>query len=267
MKKIMNKGVLSLEVPDINHKIITAGFSTRQGGVSTDCYSSMNLRFNSEDDPLNIKKNYEKFSSSIDVNMNQVVLSDQVHLAEILKVDHQHKGMGYAIESSFKGVDGLITNETDICLMTFHADCIPIYFYDLKNKVIGLAHGGWQGTLKEISKRMIEMFLVDYHVKLEDIQVFVGPGVCQSCYEVSDELINQFKEKNPCDEFYQGKDQRHLDLKAVHKYQLILSGVPEKNINVSSLCTCCDKELFYSHRRDGHKRGGHVAYIMLKNEK
>jgi len=260
MKQVIKEGVTLLQVDTFN---IRAGFSTRYGGVSQGHYKSMNLRLASEDSPENLKENLRRFIGAIGVEENQVVFSDQVHLAEIQRVEERHKGMGITQESDFFGKDGLITNIPGICLMTFHADCIPIYFYDQKAGVVGLAHGGWKGTLNRISEKMLVEMITHYGCQKEDIQVFIGPGICQDCYQVSPQLIENFRKVFPDEAFYTGRDQRYLDLKGIHKYQCLKIGLLDKQIRIDPACTHCQEDLFYSHRRSGINRGGHMAYIVL----
>lgn len=239
---------------------LRGGFSTRRGGVSSGDYSRLNLRFTSEDDAAKVEENYNIFLGDLGFTRDQVVLSDQVHGAEILQVTREHRGMGFTKEMTYQGVDGLVTQEKNVVLMTQHADCIPVYFYDKIKSVIGLAHGGWQGTLQGITGHMIKKMRDLYGCDVKDLQVYIGPGICQDCYEVSPALIKQFKEKYPQEKFYKG---RYLDLKGLHKYQCMTLGLEASQVVTTQACTACDVDMFYSHRRDGNKRGGHVAYMVM----
>lgn len=233
------------------------GFSTRYGGVSKNQYSSMNLRFNSEDKLKNIEKNLEKFLSEFNIDKNNVVFSDQIHSDNIQIVSN--------IDENIKCVDGLVTNKKNIGLMTFHADCVPVFFVDCKKGIIGLLHSGWKGSLKGISEKMIEIFLKKYQSNIKDILVGIGPSIGSCCYEVGDELYDQFIKKNKSyKKFFIKKNKYHLNLKELINYDLLNSGVLEKNIEINNLCTKCNNDLFFSHRATGNKRGTMAAFIVKK---
>lgn len=243
---------------------VKAIFSSKIGGVSQGYFSSMNLSYSRGDCSEDVRENYMRFSEAIDVPLNQMFFSDQVHGAEILQVNKDLLKQARNHEATFRGYDGLVTDESNVALVTAHADCIPVYFYDPVKKVVGLAHGGWQGTYKEITSKMIKIFIEVYESNVEDIRLSIGPGVCQNCYQVSLDLIDKFRQKFPNEAFYKGVDQRYLDLKGIHAYQGINLGILEENIVISHLCTACRQDLFYSHRRSGQKRGGHIAVMMME---
>ena len=96
---------------------------------------------------------FDKISSIFNIPKTNIINVNQVHGTEIMIVDSKIKDFG---ELSKKEGDGLITNVPDLVLVTSHADCVPIYFLDQRNRVVGLAHGGWRGTYNNISGKMID---------------------------------------------------------------------------------------------------------------
>ena len=244
---------------------VKAVFSSRIGGVSRGYYSSMNLSYSSGDCLEDLEANYHLFSEATAISLNKMFFSDQVHDANILQVTKALLKQVQNKEIALKGYDGLVTDESNLALVTAHADCIPVYFYDPVKRVIGLAHGGWQGTYKEITSKMIKIFTSVYKSNVEDIYISIGPGVCQDCYQVSLELIEKFRRKFPNEAFYKGKDQRYLDLKGIHAYQGKCLGISKEKIAISHLCTACQADYFYSHRRSGQQRGGHIAVMMMED--
>ena len=130
---------------------IVSGFSTRLGGVSEGIYESMNLAFNRGDDAERVKKNYQIIGLSLGIRVSDMVYAHQTHTSNVMRVTREHCGMGIIKERSFSDMDALITDEPGVCLVTGHADCLPLYFVDRKNKAIGLAHAGWRGTAKDIA--------------------------------------------------------------------------------------------------------------------
>jgi hypothetical protein len=265
MKYIENNKVGYYIFDELKQMHVKALFSTRKGGVSQGYYSSMNLSYSRGDDPNHVDENYRLFSQGIGVPLSLMFFSDQVHGAKILQVTQSEVNAVQNNEANFKGYDGLVTNLKNLALVTAHADCIPVYFYDPIKEVIGLAHGGWQGSYKEITSKMIKIFTEVYESNVEDIYLSVGPGVCQTCYQVSTDLIEKFKLKFKDESLYGGEDQRYLDLKGIHAYQGRQLGILEEKIHLSNLCTACNESLFYSHRRSSEKRGGHIAVIMMED--
>jgi len=256
MKEITKNGVVYLVFESFEKfDFIQHGFSTKKGGFSEGYFSSMNLRLKSSDDPVKVEKNFQKFLEVFDLSKKNTVLTNQVHGKHIVKVDHYMN----PLESS----DGLLTNTKGIGLMTFHADCIPVYFADIKKEVIGIVHSGWSGTLKGIASEMIDFMKKAYDSEFEDIIVGIGPGIGSCCYEVGEELYDQFLDKDLIyNNFFKKKENKYmLDLKGVIKYDLIKNGILEEHIEVSNLCTKCNMDLFFSHRGQGLKRGGMVAII------
>jgi len=256
MKKVTKNGILYLVFDSFEkYDFIEHGFSTKQGGFSEGYFSSMNLRLTSADDPEKVKKNFEIFLELFNLAKKNTVLTNQVHGKRILKVDD------FIINNDVS--DGLVTNAENLGLMTFHADCIPVYFADIKKKVVGLVHSGWGGTLEGISVEMIDLMKKTYDSRKEDIIVGIGPGIGACCYEVGEELYDQFLSKDPIyNHFFKKKKNKYiLDLKGLIQYDLMNNGILEENIEVSDLCTKCNMDLFFSHRGQGLKRGGMGAII------
>lgn len=251
-----------------NEKDLIAVHSTRIGGVSTGYYSSMNLGFASGDDPVLVHENYKRFAESIHVPLEKLVLSDQWHHNTILEVKEEHGGMGIFKERSYGDVDGLFTMEKNMPLVTFYADCTPIYFYDPKIQAIGMAHAGWRGTASKIVLDMLSCFK-KHGSNMKDIQVGIGPAVCKSCYQVDqkviDAMVYDFDIKSYVS--YQVEEDRYyIDLKAINKAIILNAGIQEESVEVTHYCTKCHEDLFFSHRRQGNNRGTQIGVMMLKEE-
>lgn len=248
---------------------LIAVHSTRIGGISEGIFKSMNLGFSRNDRKEDVLENYKIFSEVIGIFHERMVLSDQWHHTNILKVDERHLGMGIVKKREYNDVDGLITNIKDIPLVTFYADCVPVYFYDPIKEVIGMAHSGWKGTVLGIAEVMLNMFKNDYESNVNDIVVAIGPAICKSCYEVGKEVVDGLRDL-PFDisDFYEydsTKDKYHIDLWEINKKMLLELGVLNEHISVSDLCTKCNPELFFSHRGHGNERGTQIGVMMLKS--
>lgn len=242
------------------------GFSTRKGGVSKEIYSTMNLSLKLDDDRENVLENIKRFSNAVGVDYNTIVMSNQTHSNKIRCVGTSDMGTGIYKPAYTDDVDALVTNVKGLTLMTFYADCVPVFFLDESNKVIALAHSGWRGTYDEISKNVIDTMKSEYASVPEKIKVVTGPCICKSCYEVSLELGEKFAKKfgmlTDCISF--GAYKCHLDLSRIIEHSLISCGVMKENIVVSDICTCCNSELFHSHRATNGRRGLNAALLSLK---
>lgn len=263
-------------VPVIKYKIfeqydeLLHGFSTRLGGVSRGHLSSMNLSFSRGDDRDNVIENHRRFAEAAGYDYTKLVFSDQVHDTAIHTVSAEDIGKGITVESDIKNIDGLITNERGIPLITFYADCVPLYLYDPVNSVVALAHSGWKGTVNNIGGIMVRKMCGLYGSRPEDIVCAIGPSICMDCYEISRDVADKFREAYSDKEFDsfiadKGNDKFQLDLHKACKYNFINAGIDEEHIAMPDLCTCCNSSLLYSHRASGGMRGNLAAVIMLYN--
>lgn len=265
-------------VPVVKYKIFEAydevlhGFSTRLGGVSLNHLASMNLSFSRGDIYDNVITNHKIFAKALGYDENKLVFSDQIHKCDIHVVTREDAGRGIVSGlDKLTGIDGLVTNERDIPLITFYADCVPLFFYDEARHVVALAHSGWRGTVANIAKAMVDKMSGVYGSKSEDIICAIGPSICVSCYEVSTDVALEFK--NRYDDvaiknilYYKGNDKYQLDLHQACRYNLLGAGIKESHIAMPDYCTCCNPDVFYSHRASHDMRGNLAAVIMLKDK-
>ncbi len=261
-----------------NSGLVHHGVSTRRGGVSQGPFSSMNLSFTRGDDPVAVKENFARFCRTVGVDENSLVFSDQVHEDRVVFVGKEDVGKGFIRESDIRGVDGLTTNVPGVTLVTFYADCVPLFFLDPVHKAIALSHAGWKGTLKKMGLKTLEEMNSLYGTRPEDVLVGIGPSIGPCCYEVSEEIIKAFESAMSArgsDLLAPGSGQRAkrsdplalgrmLNLQAANEMPLIEAGVPEDNIEISGLCTRCNNDLFHSHRAQGATRGSLAAMLSLK---
>ncbi len=252
---------------------IMSAFSVRQGGVSSGIYESMNLAQNRGDDPAKVKKNYEIIGLSLGVKTDDMVCAHQTHTANVLHVTADHKGMGITRDRDFSDVDALITDERGLCLVTGHADCLPLYFFDRKKKAIGLAHAGWRGTAKDIAGNVIKKMKEDFGSDPKDLIAFIGPGICRDHYEVGEDVEKEFegrygevkrkhvlKELPPKD----GQKKYLLNLHMANYYNMTAAGMEMTDIYITDICTYCNPQLLFSHRYTAGQRGGMCAFLMIR---
>jgi polyphenol oxidase len=235
--------------------------SSREGGYSTDEFSSFNLGFGTDEQEEIIIKNRNLLAESIGIKLEQLVFQYQIHSDKIEYIsERQHK-------REFCQRDAMITDKPGICLCVKGADCVPLIFYDTKNRIIGAAHAGWKGTLSQIGRKLVEKMMQDYGSKPNNIFVGIGPSIGPEDYEVGEDVANEFlgvfgeKDKNV---LRHCNNQIYLDLWLANKIQLKNIGVPESNIEIAGISTFSESNLFYSHRKSGGKTGRFAAGIMLK---
>lgn len=249
--------------------IVKHGFSTRLGGVSKEHLSSMNLSFTRGDEETAVKENYRRMAKALGIEEAAFTFSQQTHTTNVRVVTKADRGKGLVRQLDYTDVDGLITNEPGICLTTFYADCVPLFFVDPVKRVIGLSHSGWRGTVNRMGKVTVEKMAGVYGSKPEDIYAAIGPSICQDCYEVSEDVIEEFR-KNFAEEYWNelfyvkenGKYQ--LDLWKANEVVLRESGILREHLEATALCTCCNPDVLFSHRESCGKRGNLAAFLMLQ---
>lgn len=264
-------GVTYLAFPELEELgLVSHAFSTRLGGVSEGKFAAMNFTFTRGDDPEHVMENYRRMAAALEVDINKMVLSWQTHTVNVRKVTDEDAGKGIFRERDYQDVDGLITNVPGITLVTFYADCVPLYLVDPVHHAIGLSHSGWRGTVNRMGAVTIQAMVQEYGTRPEDLIVAIGPSICQDCFEVGGEVVEAF---------HQAFDVRYWEqlsyAKENGKYQLDLwranqivfaeAGVRPDQIYLTDICTHCNPELLFSHRTAGNERGNLAAFLSLKD--
>ena len=248
-------------------KFINHAFSTRLGGVSEGEFTSMNLAFNRGDNPECVTENYKRLCKSAGFEFESLTASAQDHHTFVRAVTKADRGVGIYKPRDMESVDAIITNETGVTLVTYYADCTPLFFVDTKNRAIGLAHGGWRGTVGRIAEKTIQKMTELYGTNPADITAAVGPAISVCCYEVDKPCIDNFYalEDLDKDKFIFPKDggKYMLDLLECNRQILVSAGVKPENITVSDVCTNCNSELLWSHRATKGHRGTMCAFMCL----
>ncbi|MGB9665118.1 MAG: peptidoglycan editing factor PgeF, partial [Ignavibacteria bacterium] len=155
--------------------------------------------------------------------------------------------------------DALITNQTNLFLVVTIADCIPILFYDHKNKIVGAVHSGWRGTYSKILFKTIEYCKKELDLSNDQTYFYFGPSICKNCFEVDEDVAEKF------DKHYVKKRGKKflVDLQEINRKYLLDFGFKKENIQVSKLCTFELSSLFHSYRRDKENSGRMFGVIGL----
>lgn len=267
---IEDKGPKILQFKNLKkyENVLIHCFTTRLGGVSEgECYS-LNLGLNRRDKPENVMKNYKLVADCLNIDIEDFVLSNQIHDNKIKYVRYGDRGKGLTRESDIKGYDALITDQKGVALVTFYADCVPVFFYDPEKQIIALAHSGWRGTVKEIAAEVVNEMITKFNSRTDEIMVSIGPSIGKCCFEVGKEVYEEFIQKLPWSKRYCYENavtgKWHIDLKAIIKNTLINCGVDDQNISVTGICTKCNKDVFFSHRGDNGKTGSMIALMQMR---
>lgn len=246
-----------------NTGIVNHGFSTRLGGVSEGCFRSMNISTTRGDDPEHVARNCELIAQAIGVRPESFTYTHQTHTTNVAVVKAEDKG------KRFMETDGLVTNVPGICLVTFYADCVPLYFVDPVKRAIGLSHSGWRGTVEKMGCVTVEKMCAEYGSRPEDILAAIGPSICQDCYEVSEDVIERFRKEFREDLwerlFYKKKNGKYqLNLWEANRQVFLEAGIRGEHIAVTNACTHCNPDILFSHRKTGGERGNLSAFLALK---
>lgn len=264
-EKIM-EGVPLLTYPLLEKtEFVTHGFTTRMGGVSEGYCSTMNISTTRGDAPEAIEENRKRLARALGVNVEDFTYTHQTHTTNVAVVREEDRG------KRFMETDGMVTNVPGICLVTFYADCVPLYFVDPVHRAIGLSHSGWRGTVGRMGQVTLEKMKEVYGTRPEDVYAAIGPSICQDCYEVSGDVIEEFQKsfsESVCPQLFYKKENGKYQLNLWKANQLVLTeaGVAEQKIAVTNLCTHCNPEILFSHRSTGVKRGNLSALLAIKRE-
>lgn len=260
-------GVIYYTIPSFDKtNLVKHLFSTRIKGVSKIPFDSLNLGINKEDNMDAVRENFKIVCKVLDVPVDSIAFSNQVHGTDIRIVDSSNTGKGIPPIGNKEGIDGLITNERGITLCTFYADCVPLYFLDPKRKVIALAHAGWKGTASKIGEKTIDKMENIYNCNPKDILVGIGPSIGPCCYEIGENVFKIFNENfTKPQKLFVSKEYNKWNLNLWIANMIILKsrGILENNITVSESCTSCNNDKFYSYRKENGKTGRMASVIQL----
>ena len=230
-----------------NFTNLTQGFTSRDNG---------NLAFHVNDNIINVEKNHELLANKLKYTKKTLIHMKQIHSDTVHIIDKNDNF------NSPTECDALITNRKNTPLMVMVADCSPILFYDKKTKIIAVAHAGRQGAFKNIVKNVIETMAKQFNSNAKDILVSIGASIDKCCYQVGDEIYNETKKLNLKYSIQKRDKSYYLDIRSILKNQLLACGIKNNHIEISSECTCCLKEKYYSYRAE-NKTGRFAAIIVL----
>ena len=239
--------------------LVEAGFvnacSCRKNGESDIVAGTLNLALHVGDDVEKVLRNREAFAEAIGVDASRFTTCQQVHGSKVVRVTEELVGSGAKdFVNTIADTDALITDITDVPLLLFYADCVPVLLADVETGAIGLAHAGWRGTVANIGAKTLTAMVEAFGTKPENVLAAIGPSIGACCYEVDDFVRDQAR---GYEEFFaaKGGGKYQLDLWGMNVKQLVEAGVPQDNISVAGVCTNDNVDLFCSYRAEQGKTG------------
>lgn len=251
---------------------VTAVVSARRGGVAAAPFHSLNMSFAVGDKAEAVRENRRRFLSYLNIPAEDLVCARQVHGAHIEVVSSADRGRGVGeFETALPDCDGLATDTAGLPLALLFADCTPLLFWDPHHRAVGVAHGGWRGTVGDIAGEMVRLMAQRFGTPPEDLLVGIGPAIGPCCFEVGAEVVDAFAHRfGPRD--MEALVRRRsggkylLDLPEANRRLLLRAGVAPDHVEVCGLCTYCREDLFFSYRKAGGRTGRHMAVIMAREE-
>ncbi len=243
------------------------GFTTRLGGVSEGALASLNLGTRRGDDPARVLENYRILGRAIGFAPENLVLTRQIHSDIVRRVGRAEAGAGL-FRPDLEGCDGLITDEPGIGLVAFAADCTPVLLWDPETGAVGAVHAGWRGTANRIAAKAVRAMTDAFGTRPEHLRAAIGPNIGPCCFETDADvpeaiLASVGPAAKPWIRVRHG-GKFDVDLKSVNRLILEQAGV--RHIDVSTDCTACRPDRFWSHRRVGAARGAQGAVIVCRKE-
>lgn len=236
-------------------------FMTRQGGVSTGLFSSLNAAMEKQDTPDNVKENRRRIAEFFGGSPEQLITLSQVHSNIVIHVEqaweHKDRPVG----------DALVTRCKDLIISIITADCVPVLLADPDAGVIGAAHAGWKGATNQIIQNTVKS-MIDLGATPEKIQAAIGPCIWQNSYEVDHEFYNNLPNDSGFFKLSANPNHWMFDLPGYVESQLRLSGIDR--ITPSPADTYANEDQFFSNRRRTHRNeesfGCMLSGIKLKSK-
>lgn len=232
---------------------VSAGVSTREGGVSGPPFDTLNLGRHVGDDPSSVEENRRRFCAALDADPAWLATAGQVHGTTVQVVDApRHEPF----------CDGLVTTTPELLLAIATADCAAVLLADPTHGVAGACHAGWRGTAAGIVPDTIAT-MTDLGATPGTLRAFVSPCISRANFEVGPEVAAEFD-----DAVVHRRDEwprPHVDLKAALRRQLRDAGLADNAIEISDRCTVGDNDTFFSYRAADGTTGRMFGAVVLRH--
>lgn len=259
-----------LTVPEVERHGGIMAFSLRRGGCSPLPRNSFNFSCGNGDSRANVQQNLEILARHLRIEASGILTCTQVHGDSVAIVEK--------IPDQPVRADALIATTPNLFPGIRTADCLPILMLDPVTKISVAVHAGWRGTVLRITRKVLHILTDLFSVDPKDLITAMGPAIGPCCYEVDDAVLKPLMQALPSAERFvrtvpawHERNQEHgpsrrLDLQAANLSELVSHGVLTKNIVCADLCTACNPDLFFSHRRDGSPSGRHLSVVGFREK-
>lgn len=232
------------------------GFTTREGGVSEGPYASLNLGRATGDSDAAVAENHARMAKEAGFPLAALVTPDrQVHGPEVRVAD--------GAEAATGDCDGVMTVRPETVVGIRTADCVPVLLRDPGSGAVAAVHAGWRGIVARIPANGVALIISRFGADPEKMVAAIGPAIDACCYEVDDATADEIRAAAPGLETRNVSRAGHVKvgLRAAVAGQLQAEGLLPASIELVGGCASCEKELFFSHRRDHGKTGRQLSFI------
>ncbi len=223
---------------------------------------NFSLALHTGEDREKILQNRELLKESLASKQTlHFILADQTHSNHIEIIDKVETRGWSNSHDAIRSCDALITDLPNVMLAVLTADCVPVLLYDREKEVVAAVHAGWRGTEAKIVEKTIQKMKDYFKSQSEDIIAGIGPSIGSCCYEVGSDVAKHFSDTPHA---LRKKGNRYmLDLPFVNYQQLLKSGLPDSNIELSHICTACNTDNYFSYRKEHACSGRFMSIIGL----
>lgn len=237
------------------------GFTTRRGGVSEGCYSSLNVGLRWGDDPARVRENRSRVLATS--GASHLYMTQQVHGRDVVRIGPQDDPHTVAQQQA----DGVVVQGAGCGAAVMTADCVPLLIADPDSGACAAVHAGWRGTTAAIAEAAVRALRDTGSGNPSRFRAAIGPSIGPCCFEVGPDVVAAFKSRLPdLGDFvsagHNGK--AHIDLWQANRRLLERAGLAPECIEVVAACTMCRPDEFFSYRREGAKTGQMMAFIVAR---
>lgn len=252
-----------------HHSWLGHFISSRHGGYSKPPFNSLNIGLHVGDKDETVIENRKQLASMVGYQAGLSVFGNQTHSCTARIINQDDAGRGsFSTQSAFDQTDAFITQAKHVCLHVMMADCVPILIADIKTKTVAAIHAGWKGTVQQIALHTIHKMQKEFGCSPQDMIAGIGPSNGPCCYEIGQDVADEVLKMPGQDTSLllspSGEGKYIFNQWLANKQQLIMAGLPEKNIELMEVCTQCGHNDFFSSRFHKGHTGRFAAGIWIK---
>ncbi len=236
----------------------THAFFTREGGVSSGAYGSLNLSPDVGDRPEDVAENRRRVARVLGVDMSRILVPRQVHGPHVIGVD----GRQGSAEVAELAADAIIADGPGLACAVRTADCVPILLADRETRRVAAVHAGWRGVVNGVARAAVHAFRARGS-RPEHLIAAIGPHICVAAFEVGQDVAQELAgASRASDAVTFGEPKAHVDLARILQAQLAELGLSGAHVELLAGCTLTEPWRYFSYRRDGKRSGRQLSAIV-----